>query len=164
MWDSDSKNRDTSLSALQMWLSGAWLRIHSSAKGLWMMPSSGISFVICWQVWSVSDCGTQQRKKFIHNCRPLFIYQSSFFTQFKIIGRKVSNHFSCKYLVYHRIPLRQLDDLRCSSLKIKRNLTPFAVVVQQQAARRVSLIPPLESAGSTRGLIFLWNTRGYWAS
>ena len=129
MWDSDSKNRDTSLSALQMWLSGAWLRIHSSAKGLWMMPSSGISFVICWQVWSVSDCGTQQRKKFIHNCRPLFIYQSSFFTQFKIIGRKVSNHFSCKYLVYHRIPLRQLDDLRCSSLKIKRNLTPFAVVV-----------------------------------
>ena len=35
----------------------------------------------------------------------------------------------CKFLAYRRIPFRQPDDLRCFGLKIKRNLTPFAVVV-----------------------------------
>lgn len=35
----------------------------------------------------------------------------------------------CKFLTYRRIPLCQPDDLRCSSLKIKLNLTPVAVVV-----------------------------------
>ena len=41
----------------------------------------------------------------------------------------MANCLFCKFLAYHRIPLCQADNLRCSSLKIKRNLTPFAVVV-----------------------------------
>ena len=45
------------------------------------------------------------------------------------IFQNKSNYFFCKFLAYHRIPLCQADNLRCSSLKIKRNFTPFAVVV-----------------------------------
>ena len=39
------------------------------------------------------------------------------------------NRRLCKDVGLYRVPLRQPDDLRCAILKIKPQLTPFAVVV-----------------------------------